>query len=294
MRRRREPPRDRRGACNGASASGLHTCRFVALHACKEASATWARRIRRSRRRLDPERCALFLDYDGTLVGLAPTPGEAVADDGVARAAGARCRSRLERGRSPSSPAGRSADIDGFLAPAAADRGRTARAGAPEPRRDGDRGRSCRRAAGAGAARRCRLRRRPSRNPGRGQAFEPRLALPAGAGGGGRRPLRWPSACRGQRRGNCDCSGGKWWWSFCRAGSDKGDAIRALLAEPEFARPHARLRRRRRHGRGRVPQRQRAGRDERARRRTGATEARHALPDVGDAAAVAAPGGWTR
>lgn len=33
--------------------------------------------------RLELERTALFLDYDGTLVAIAPTPDEAVADDGL-------------------------------------------------------------------------------------------------------------------------------------------------------------------------------------------------------------------
>ncbi len=61
------------------------------------------------------DRCALFLDYDGTLVGLAPTPGEAVAD-GELRDLLASLQTRLAgalaivTGRPVS-------DIDGFLAP---------------------------------------------------------------------------------------------------------------------------------------------------------------------------------
>ena len=38
---------------------------------------------------LDPARHGLFLDYDGTLVAIAPTPDEAVADDALPPATGA-------------------------------------------------------------------------------------------------------------------------------------------------------------------------------------------------------------
>jgi trehalose 6-phosphate phosphatase len=65
--------------------------------------------------RLDPDRWGLFLDYDGTLVELAPTPELAVADAELrALLAGlhGRCRGALAivSGRPV-------ADIDGFLAP---------------------------------------------------------------------------------------------------------------------------------------------------------------------------------
>ena len=65
--------------------------------------------------RLDPDRAALFLDYDGTLVELAPRPDLAVADPALRTLLAdlqARCRGALAivSGR----PVG---DIDGFLAP---------------------------------------------------------------------------------------------------------------------------------------------------------------------------------
>jgi trehalose 6-phosphate phosphatase len=64
---------------------------------------------------LDPDRCALFLDYDGTLVDLAPTPAEAVADAGL-RELLATLQVRLTGalGIVTGRPV---ADIDGFLAP---------------------------------------------------------------------------------------------------------------------------------------------------------------------------------
>jgi trehalose 6-phosphate phosphatase len=64
---------------------------------------------------LDPDRCALFLDYDGTLVGLAPTPGEALADAELRDLLG-RLHQRLHGALAIVT--GRPvADIDGFLAP---------------------------------------------------------------------------------------------------------------------------------------------------------------------------------
>jgi trehalose 6-phosphate phosphatase len=64
---------------------------------------------------LEPERCALFLDYDGTLVGLAPSPGEAVADYGL-RELLAALQPRF--GGALAIVTGRPVgDIDGFLAP---------------------------------------------------------------------------------------------------------------------------------------------------------------------------------
>ena len=64
---------------------------------------------------LDLDRCALFLDYDGTLVDLAPTPAEAVADAGL-RELLATLQVRLTGalGIVTGRPV---ADIDGFLAP---------------------------------------------------------------------------------------------------------------------------------------------------------------------------------
>jgi trehalose 6-phosphate phosphatase len=64
---------------------------------------------------LDLDRCALFLDYDGTLVPIAPTPAEARADDEVrallaALAEGLAGALGVVSGRPV-------ADIDGFLAP---------------------------------------------------------------------------------------------------------------------------------------------------------------------------------
>jgi trehalose 6-phosphate phosphatase len=64
---------------------------------------------------LDFDRCALFLDYDGTLVPIAPTPAEARADDEV-RVLLAALAERLAGALGVVS--GRPvADIDGFLAP---------------------------------------------------------------------------------------------------------------------------------------------------------------------------------
>jgi trehalose 6-phosphate phosphatase len=61
------------------------------------------------------DRCALFLDYDGTLVGLAPTPAEAVADQQLRGLLGA-LHGRL--GGALAIVTGRPvADIDHFLAP---------------------------------------------------------------------------------------------------------------------------------------------------------------------------------
>ncbi|MFO1050345.1 MAG: trehalose-phosphatase [Geminicoccaceae bacterium] len=58
---------------------------------------------------------ALFLDYDGTLVELAPTPGEAVADEGLLRLLIAL---HAEAGGALAVVTGRpAADIDAFLAP---------------------------------------------------------------------------------------------------------------------------------------------------------------------------------
>jgi trehalose 6-phosphate phosphatase len=65
--------------------------------------------------RLDPDRSALYLDYDGTLVGIAPTPAEARADAALVALLGA-----LERRLAGALAivSGRPvADIDGFLAP---------------------------------------------------------------------------------------------------------------------------------------------------------------------------------
>lgn len=64
---------------------------------------------------LDLDRCALFLDYDGTLVDLAPTPGEASAD-GELRQLLAALHLRLAGALAVVT--GRPvADIDGFLVP---------------------------------------------------------------------------------------------------------------------------------------------------------------------------------
>jgi trehalose 6-phosphate phosphatase len=64
---------------------------------------------------LEPGRCALFLDYDGTLVDLAPTPGEAVPDDALRHLLAA-LQARLEGALAIVT--GRPvADIDAFLAP---------------------------------------------------------------------------------------------------------------------------------------------------------------------------------
>jgi trehalose 6-phosphate phosphatase len=64
---------------------------------------------------LDLERSALFLDYDGTLVGIAPTPGEARADDELCRLL-ARLVERLA-GAVAIVSGRRVAYIDHFLAP---------------------------------------------------------------------------------------------------------------------------------------------------------------------------------
>jgi trehalose 6-phosphate phosphatase len=64
---------------------------------------------------LDPDRCALFLDYDGTLVELAPTPAEAVAD---AQLRGLLAALQVRLTGALAIVTGRPvADIDGFLAP---------------------------------------------------------------------------------------------------------------------------------------------------------------------------------
>ena len=147
---------------------------------------------------LDLDRCALFLDYDGTLVDLAPTPAEALADAEL-RELLAALQVRLTGALAIVT--GRPvADIDGFLAPL-----RLTVAGLHglvRRRHDGDLteaalppGLMAPVRAGAGE-----LRGRPSRNHGRGQAFELGLALSPGArGGSGGEPAR-AAAGRGQRR----------------------------------------------------------------------------------------------
>lgn len=64
---------------------------------------------------LDPDRTALFLDYDGTLVPIAPTPDAAVADDALRDLLAALDR-RLD-GALALVSGRRVADLDGFLAP---------------------------------------------------------------------------------------------------------------------------------------------------------------------------------
>jgi trehalose 6-phosphate phosphatase len=64
---------------------------------------------------LAPDRTALFLDYDGTLVNIAATPDQAIADDALRE-----LLSRLDRklsGAVALVSGRRIADLDGFLAP---------------------------------------------------------------------------------------------------------------------------------------------------------------------------------
>ena len=187
---------------------------------------------------LDPDTRGLFLDYDGTLVGIAPTPAEA---------APTRRRWRCWRSCSsgsavlwPSSPAARWPTSIGFLTPL-----RLTVAGLHgldlRPRWRCRRG-SHRRDPAAGAARfGVRGVRRPgARNPGGGQAFERRLALSAGA----RRPLAAEQladrAWWRRVRGHCGYSGARWWSSCCRPGRDKGTAHRRRLPHGAVCRAPAR------------------------------------------------------
>ena len=114
------------------------------------------------------------------------------------------------------------ADIDRLLAPL-----RLTVAGLHGLVRPRDAGRSRSGPADAsaepGARGAVRLRGRASRNSGRGQAFEPRPALPPGAGGGRggeRLAERWPRAARALR-----LQRGKMVVELLPAGRDKGRAI---------------------------------------------------------------------
>ena len=151
-RRRGARPRGRRAACNGASASvGWVPSGSGATHACKETARMGKTISAGAPPALDLDRCALFLDYDGTLVDLAPTPAEAVADAEL-RELLAALQVRLDRRAGHRHrPAGRGhRRLSRTLAP---DRRRAARPGAragmtAHRHRDGP----AARAAGTGAA----------------------------------------------------------------------------------------------------------------------------------------------
>ena len=198
---------------------------------------------------LDLDRCALFLDYDGTLVDLAPTPAEALADAELrellaalqVRLAGALA---IVTGRPV-------ADIDGFLAPL-----RLTVAGLHGLVRRRHDGRltetaPAARPHGTGADGAGRLRGRPSRNHGRGQAFERGPALPTGARGGEAASELAQQLAEGSG-GHLRLQRGKMVVELLPAGSDKGRAIAALLDEPEFRGRTPGVRRRRRDRRGRA------------------------------------------
>ena len=181
---------------------------------------------------LDLDRCALFLDYDGTLVPIAPTPAEALADDEV-RALLAALAERLAGALGVVS--GRPvADVDGFLAPL-----RLAVAGLHGlelRRRDG----SLVELAAAGealAAVRGAFAAFAARSPGTlvedkrlGLALHYRQA-PASERDAVELATRLADASGGALR----LQRGKMVVELLPAGRDKGRAIEDLLALPEFA-----------------------------------------------------------
>ena len=211
---------------------------------------------------LEPDRCALFLDYDGTLVDLAPTPAEAVADAEL-RELLASLQARF--GGALAIVTGRPvADIDGFLAPL-----RLTVAGLHglvRRRHDG----VCQETAfpsGLLAPVRAALAGFATTHPGTmvedkrlsvalhfrqapdAQAAATLLAEQLAEGSGGQlRLLR-----------------GKMVVELLPAGSDKGGAIAATARRAGISRPDARVRRRRRDRRGGFSPRQRTGWNQRPR-----------------------------
>ena len=73
------------------------------------------------------------------------------------------------------------------------------------------------------------VRRPGSRNAGRGQAFDRRLPLPAGAGGGSGSPARWPRIWSRKAAAALQLQRGKMVVELLPAGRDKGRAIADLL-----------------------------------------------------------------
>ena len=192
---------------------------------------------------LDPERAALFLDYDGTLVGIAPTPDEAVADDACRR-----CwpGSNGALGGALAIVTGRPvADIDRFLAPL-----RLTVAGLHgldlRPERPTDR-RGCRRsAAGAGPVRGIRGAGGPiSWNSAGGQAFERRLALSAAPEAAAAERVDLATRLASESAGTLRLQPGKMVVELLPAGTGQGDcAIDDSCRDCAIRRAQAGIRRR--------------------------------------------------
>jgi trehalose 6-phosphate phosphatase len=185
--------------------------------------------------RLDPDRSALFLDYDGTLVGIAPTPAEAHADAGLVSLLGA-----LERrlGGALAIVSGRPvADIDGFLAPLRLNV--AGLHGLQLRRRDGS---LVERAAAAAPLEAAKI----AFNAFAGQApgtlvEDKRLSVALhfrGAPTMGDAATALASRLAAASGGELRLQQGKMVVELLPAGRDKGRAIEDLLALPEFAHRH--------------------------------------------------------
>lgn len=181
---------------------------------------------------LVPDRTALFLDYDGTLVNIAATPDEAVADDALRELLDGLDRKfsgavALVSGR-------RVADIDGFLAPL---RLTVAGLHGLELRSRSGRTLECGGAAGPLAKAREALRELHLRTPGTlledkrlTVAFHYRNAPEAE-----HEATALAGRLKAESEGALELLRGKMVVELLPAGRDKGRAIEDMLGLPEFA-----------------------------------------------------------